>query len=284
MKRTIILLVLYLVYQLLFTFLVMLVNLLVNFGISASKGMATGATPAELLATLGTGDNLGNVTTIALGVILAAAAMMWTLYKHRYVYSDAAFLRQKGTWWILLVCIPFVYTTMYLLNVLCGLINLPNLLEDSFMDMSGNILGIFSIAIAAPVLEECLFRGAIEGHLLRTWKRPWLAVVVSALVFGLIHMNPAQMVFGFLAGLVLGWLYYRTGSILPGIVGHVLNNSIAVVNMRVCDNGVESMEEMLGETAQPYILAAYGVIFVVCAWFLYKKMHRSCNFSENPLV
>jgi membrane protease YdiL (CAAX protease family) len=283
MGRTIKLLLLYLLYQVLFTFLVMLVGMLIDFGKHAAKGMETDMTSAELLSKFGTGNVVGT-TTIALGVLLAAIAMLWTLYKRRYVYSDASFHRKKGATAILLVCIPFVYTTMYMLNLFCEQLNLPNFMENQFMDLSGNVWGILSIALAAPILEECLFRGAIEGHLLRTWKRPWLAIVVSALVFGVIHMNPVQVVYGFLAGLVFGWLYYRTGSVLPGIVGHILNNALAVVSMRVCDKDTDSLEALLGDAAQPYFLIAYAVIFILSAWYLHKKTYRCCNFSEGGIV
>ena len=48
-------------------------------------------------------------------------------------------------------------------------------------------------------------------------------------MFGIIHWNPVQVVYATLFGLVLGWIYYRTGSLLSVIVGHVLNNSLAVM-------------------------------------------------------
>ena len=48
-------------------------------------------------------------------------------------------------------------------------------------------------------------------------------------LFALIHVNPAQMPHAFVVGLLLGWLYYRTDSVVPGIVYHWINNSIAYV-------------------------------------------------------
>ena len=85
------------------------------------------------------------------------------------------------------------------------------------------------MAILAPLLEEVLFRGAIQGVLMRYFGRPWPAIIVSALVFGIFHLNPVQIVYATLLGIVLGWIYYRTGSLLSVIVGHVLNNSLAVI-------------------------------------------------------
>ena len=277
MKRTIKLVIYYLLYQLLCTMVVMTV---------AWVAMAIGSVdvhgnPGALVQTLQSADLSGNTTVIALGVLLAAVVMVWHLVHFRYIRVENDFLHTKGSIVVLLVCIPFVYTAMFLVDTLCGCLDLPDLMEESFLDMSHNVWGILSMAVAAPVVEECLFRGAIEGHLLRTWKRPWLAIAVSALVFGLVHMNPVQMVAAFLAGLVLGWLYYRTGSVLPSIVGHILNNSVAVVTMRVCSSDTQSLEELAGEGALPWFIALYSIVFVMCAVFLSKKLHRGCNLSEE---
>lgn len=277
MGRTIKLVLFYFLYQLVFTVLVLAAALCV-------KVCTTGGDFEQLLGILQSGALASDPTIISLGVLFAALMMLWHLFHFHYINVDGSWLHSKGSGLVLLLCIPFVYTAMYMFNALCSSIDLPNILEDSFMDMSNNIWGILSMAVAAPILEECLFRGAIEGHLIRTWKRPWLAVVVSALVFGIIHMNPAQMLFAFLAGLVLGWLYMRTHSVLPGIVGHILNNSMAVVTMRICGTEVESLEEMAGPEIQPYFLLIYGLIFIACTVLLYKKMHPVCNFSDFQSV
>ena len=173
---------------------------------------------------------------------------------------------------------------MYLLNVVSEAIDLPNLLEDTFLDVSGNVWGILSITLVAPVLEECLFRGAIEGHLLKKMK-PWAAILISALLFGIVHMNPAQVVYASLIGIVLGWLYWRSGSVLPSIVAHVLNNTIAVIGMRYYDSeGIESFEELAGEQAQPIIWAAYAGLAILLFLVLRKIFNSQCNLSEPSNV
>jgi membrane protease YdiL (CAAX protease family) len=56
-----------------------------------------------------------------------------------------------------------------------------------------------------------------------------LAIAISAVLFALIHLNPAQMPHAFAVGLLLGWLYYRTDSVVPGVVYHWINNTTAYV-------------------------------------------------------
>lgn len=107
---------------------------------------------------------------------------------------------------------------------------LPNLMEQEFDMILKNRWGYLVVGLLAPVSEELVFRGAVLRSLLR-WgpANHWFAIAISAVLFALIHVNPAQMPHAFAVGLLLGWLYYRTDSVVPGIVYHWINNSIAYV-------------------------------------------------------
>ena len=104
---------------------------------------------------------------------------------------------------------------------------LPNVAEDLFEGLIANPWGYVVIGLMAPLAEELVFRGAILRALLKWNKNHWIGIAISAVLFALIHMNPAQMPHAFLIGLLLGWMYYRTGSIIPGMVYHWVNNSVA---------------------------------------------------------
>jgi uncharacterized protein len=83
--------------------------------------------------------------------------------------------------------------------------------------------------VIAPVCEEFLFRGFIFGAL-RTWRGPWLAAVLTGILFGAVHAGSApaaDLVPLGVLGLLLCVLYERTGSLYPCIGLHALNNSIA---------------------------------------------------------
>jgi membrane protease YdiL (CAAX protease family) len=89
---------------------------------------------------------------------------------------------------------------------------------------------ILLIAIAAPVSEEVCFRGMLFGGLRQRLPR-LAAALIAALIFGALHAVtgisavPPLIFFGF----VLCLLYEKTGSIVPGIILHVLNNSVALL-------------------------------------------------------
>lgn len=278
MKRAIYLVVLYFLYQFLFAFLVMVGAVAIDI----AKNGGEAALSSTNIASYSSDTNW-----LSIAMILAGVAMLVHLFKGHYISIPeqvTAFLNKEKSGLVLLLCIPFIYVVMYLLNVVSEAIDLPNLLEDTFLDMSGNVWGILSITLVAPVLEECLFRGAIEGHLLKKMK-PWAAILISALLFGIVHMNPAQVVYASLIGIVLGWLYWRSGSVLPSIVAHVLNNTIAVIGMRYYDSeGIESFEELADEQAQPIIWAAYAGLAILLFLVLRKIFNSQCNLSEPSNV
>lgn len=97
--------------------------------------------------------------------------------------------------------------------------------EDLF---SGGLGLVVLICLIAPMVEEMLFRGIILRSFLRQYP-PGTAIVHSSAVFGLAHLNAYQFLVAFCIGLVLGKLYERTRSLLPGILLHGCYNTAVVV-------------------------------------------------------
>jgi membrane protease YdiL (CAAX protease family) len=89
---------------------------------------------------------------------------------------------------------------------------------------------VLLIVIAAPISEEVCFRGMLFGGLRERLPR-LAAALISALIFGGLHATtgvsavPPLIAFGF----ILALLYEKTGSIVPGILLHMLNNSVALL-------------------------------------------------------
>lgn len=110
----------------------------------------------------------------------------------------------------------------------------PQLEQTLRLAMSSD-WGLLAIGILAPVAEETVFRGAILRRLLTdgTPRTRWTAITVSALAFAVVHGNLAQGTNAFVMGLILGWLYCRTGSIAPGVALHCANNLAAIAVFRL---------------------------------------------------
>ncbi len=86
------------------------------------------------------------------------------------------------------------------------------------------------VVIIAPVIEELIFRGIIL-HGFRKNYHAATAVVISALLFSLFHLNPWQVPATFLLGLLLGWIMIRTRNILLAIIGHAINNLLVLLTV-----------------------------------------------------
>ena len=86
-----------------------------------------------------------------------------------------------------------------------------------------------TIVVLAPFGEELLFRGFLQKKLEESWKDITRAVLVTSLFFAFIHMNPVWIIQIYLLGVILGYLAWKTGSILTSLVLHSLNNGAALV-------------------------------------------------------
>ena len=106
---------------------------------------------------------------------------------------------------------------------------IPEVWVRAYSAMRNDASATFLILVpvlCAPILEEGLFRGLILNGFLRNYRKE-NALVCSALLFGLLHMNPWQFIGAFIMGVVFGWWFLRTQTLWPCLVGHALNNLLA---------------------------------------------------------
>lgn len=95
---------------------------------------------------------------------------------------------------------------------------------ESFLKF--NWASFATVCVVAPLLEEMLFRGLIlRGFLIHY--TPAQAILLQALLFAVFHFNWVQALVAFSLGLVAGWLYWRTRSLIPAIAAHALFNGAA---------------------------------------------------------
>ncbi len=85
-------------------------------------------------------------------------------------------------------------------------------------------VAVIYTVVVAPICEELVFRGLMLSTLKDKVPR-WASILGIALIFGLIHSFPIGFIYAFSLGLLLGWLYYYTGSLLPCIIVHALFNA-----------------------------------------------------------
>lgn len=209
-----------------------------------------------------------SVTQTGCALLLSGLAMTWHLVRFGYVNLRQALRPVGGN--VLLCSLIYMAGAIVCCNGLNGLIPLPDWMESDLTALGHTALGVFCLALLAPLLEELLFRGAVMQSLSREGDSPWRGIVLSALLFGLIHMNPAQVFFAFLMGLAFGWITVQTRSLLPVIAGHVLNNSLSVVEIAVKGNGMALPEELPVVTL--LLMAGGGLLLTLLTGRLIKSL------------
>ena len=224
------------------------------------------------------------INATALGMVLSGIAMIWHLIHFKYVqFSLKSFNEVPGK--AIALSIPFLLAGMVFVNLCSEFLNLPDHLQDTFLGMSRNVFGILSITVMAALVEELLFRGAIQGHLLRKGMKPLHAILISSAIFGIIHMNPIQVPFAFAIGLIFGWLYYRTGSLVPGIIGHFINNSVACIQMATMTKEEFNTKtiEWLGEGLTYTLFIASLAIMIGMFLYLKKRLPEAPIYKEEVI-
>jgi membrane protease YdiL (CAAX protease family) len=139
----------------------------------------------------------------------------------------------KSVFAIILLSIGFIVIIDELDRIVYTLFGHPDYLEQlveqlKLTSIFNGIIIVASTVLIAPFVEEMLFRGYLQKVLEDNWQDVTKAVLVTSLLFAFVHLNLYWVVQIYLLGLVLGYLAWRTNSILPSLILHALNNGFAV--------------------------------------------------------
>jgi len=238
MKKAIIYLVVFVGIQLVAGALIQLIYILL-------KGQGAVVDASGLIITTA----LADVTTLVLFLLLK-----WAEVSRHWVRTRP----WTVLFWCVLAAFGAIIPSTYLQEMMP---ELPNWAERELELIMNNRFGYFVVGLMAPLVEELVFRGAILRALLRWKSNPWIGIVISAVMFSAIHMNPAQMPHAFLIGILLGWMYYRTDSIVPGVVYHWVNNTIAYVLFAFYPDPDMKLMDFFGGSQRTVLLA---VAFSLC--------------------
>ena len=141
------------------------------------------------------------------------------------------------------IMLPAPWSPGFCLPVFLGVANLANLAGALINRLTGSpatsemlpsggpelLMQFLTLCVMPAIAEELLFRGAFQGLM-----RPCgsaAAIFAPALLFGVLHLDLAQGLTAFACGVFLGWLAERSGSILPGMLLHLVNNALAFLTI-----------------------------------------------------
>lgn len=170
-------------------------------------------------------DITANMLITSMTLFSVATIAVFMLAK--WFAPDRTFIKSRpyiSLIWCVLAAVGAVIPSLWLQEQIPPL---PNIVENEFGMIMKNPAGYIAVGLIGPLAEEIVFRGTVLRSLLEKMSNHWVAILISAVLFALVHGNPAQMPHALLIGLLLGWMFQRTGSIAPGVVFHWVNNTIA---------------------------------------------------------
>ncbi len=150
-------------------------------------------------------------------------------------------------------------------EMLKGLLKMDNGLEL--------VANLVLIALLPAVGEEMVFRGVVQQQLLRLVRTPWVAILLGAAIFSLVHFQFEGFFPRLLLGVILGWLYWRFQNLWVPVAAHFANNGVQVFAQYLYHRQLSSvnLEDDLSVPAYSAALSAAAVL-ALASW-LHRQHH-----------
>lgn len=176
-------------------------------------------------------SNLFRAVTYSLSFLIPAFIYKKISKKVSSASTCHAASLDKRTPLVILASVSIILSCAFVNSIMVSVFNFSEFAEafseqTKYTSVLGVISGVIALAVAPAVCEEILFRGTVLKSLLPYGKS--FAIISSAVMFGLMHRNPAQIFYTTMAGLVLGYAYVKTNSILCPMLIHFFNNLVSV--------------------------------------------------------
>jgi membrane protease YdiL (CAAX protease family) len=192
--------------------------------------------------------------SLSFGITLFVAKKWWQI---------KSFAFKRASTQVYLLILPMVVALSVIVESISSLIPMPEQIQRMFDQMIQlNLPGYLTIAIAAPILEELIFRGVILKRFLQNYS-PTTAILLSATIFGIAHLNPWQFIGAFAIGILIGWIYLKTQSVLPGIFIHFANNSFSFFLAKKYHSINITFQDIVGSNI------SYISLLIICALICY---------------
>lgn len=139
------------------------------------------------------------------------------------------------------------------------------------------IINLVCIALFAGIGEELFFRGILQRLLIKTFKSPWAGIIIAAFFFSFFHFQFFGFLPRFLLGILLGAIYWYSGSLWTAIIAHFLYDGLFIVLAYNQPKLIESADASIFEktTGLGVMAAASLVVTVLLVWYMKRNSTAS---------
>jgi membrane protease YdiL (CAAX protease family) len=174
---------------------------------------------------------------------------------------------------IIVFMFGFVIVSSELDNVLHFILPMPSFFQDLFESLLVNeyvIVSILLVGIIPAFVEEMLFRGVILNGFRGNYSHR-KTIILSSVLFGIVHLNPWQFVTAFIIGIISAWICIKLESIILSIYIHLFNNMVSVLAMKFKDTiPIKGFNTAFSEqTFQPVWFDIAGIVLTAAGILLF---------------
>lgn len=229
-------------------------------------------------------------------IILIIPTLLYIVIYHLNIKETIRFHGIK--WSNVILIIVFAYLIMPLMTLLSAISMLfaTNTITDAVNEVVTSnplVISLFAIAFVPAILEESVYRGIFYNEYRKA--NPWKGILLSGLLFGLLHMNFNQFIYAFVMGMIFALLIEATDSILASMIVHFVINGTSVVGTYILPKLNEFLQKVTGQeqtaidtnalTAPELVpviryYAAVSVITTILAVIVYRNIAKNSGRFE----
>ena len=145
---------------------------------------------------------------------------------------------------------------------------------QTFLKMDGPldlVINLFIVALLPAIGEELFFRGSLQKVLIRMSDKPWLAILISSIIFALLHGTFFKILPIFALGILLGTVYYYTRNLWYTIIIHFLNNGFAVLSVYYGSKSLFLQKLNDDKLVVPLYAALFSFVVIVVIVYMMKR-------------
>lgn len=153
-------------------------------------------------------------------------------------------------------------------------------LMATFKTPTDYIVALFIIALMPAIVEEVFFRGAMQSSITRSIKVPWLAIIITSIIFSVVHFSWYGFIPRVALGMVLGYIFYYTGNLWYSIIGHFFNNALMVTILYYQYMKEKKIDMEVGESA-PWWAGVASAAVLIGLFVLLKRESATKVYADS---
>lgn len=241
----------------------------VSYTVKQGPDLLTGAGKEDTTVMI-TKQILGNMNYILLASSITTILIFMLIYRLRKkkLSEELRFKKTKVSNYGVALLLG---VSVYLFNIgFISLLSKAGLFKGSFDALEKNMsfigesnifLTILLVGIVAPFAEELLFRGIIYKTLSKSMSIPTV-IIIQGVLFGIYHMNIVQGLYATLLGILFGYVTYKTKSLWPAIIMHMVNNTVSTIASSILGESLETVFSLIIVLSLGFAITAVGTVLI----------------------